>query len=295
MPAALKPGEYGFEDVVNLADANGAPNGVPDAGEDLNANNTLEVYGGVPRLPAGMVGVVGLPANLAAGEAAGPLTVAARPNTIVTAAVAKANRPVLFRRALKIVNGASGNLPADGLNITSENPVYVMGPYNATNAAFAANHAPAAIIADAVTLLSPNWADQNSFANPNNPGARARTTTYYRFATISGKNRSFPWADANCGAACYQDYGTDAGTHNFLRMLEGNGQTVNYRGSLVSFYFSRQAVGVYKCCVNVYSPPTRAYNFDTEFLNPDLLPPKTPMFRDINTTGFMQVTARSED
>jgi hypothetical protein len=288
----VETGEYGFEDVVNLADANGAPNGARDAGEDLNANNTLEVYGGVPRFPAGMVDVAGLPANLAAGEAAGPLTAAARPNTIVTAAVAKANRPVLFRRALKIVNGASGNLPADGLNITSENPVYVMGPYNATNAAFAANHAPAAIIADAVTLLSPNWADQNSFANPNNPGARARTTTYYRFATISGKNRSFPWADANCGAACYQDYGTDAGTHNFLRMLEGNGQTVNYRGSLVSFYFSRQAVGVYKCCVNVYSPPTRAYNFDTEFLNPDLLPPKTPMFRDVNTTGFMQVTRR---
>ena len=288
----VETGEYGFEDVVNLADANGAPNGVEDAGEDLNASETLEVYGGVPRFPAGMIEVAGLPANLAAGEAAAPLTAAARPNTIVTAGVAKANRPVLFRRALKIVNGASGNLPADGLNITSENPVYVMGPYNATNGAFAADHAAAAIIADAVTLLSPNWADQTSFANPNNPGARARTTTYYRFAAIAGKNQSFPWAQANCGAACFQDYGTDAGTHNFLRMLEGNGQTVNYRGSLVSFYFSRQAVGVYKCCTNVYGAPTRGYNFDAEFLNPDLLPPKTPMFRDVNTTGFMQVTRR---
>ncbi len=291
--AGVETGDYGFEDVINLADANGAPNGVEDEGEDLNANDNLEVYGGTPRFPAGMVDVGGLPANLAAGEAAAPLTTAARPNTVVSAAVAKANRPVLFRRGLKIVNGASGNLPDDGLNITSENPVYVVGPFNATNTEFDDTHAPAAIIADAVTLLSPNWADQNSFANPNNPGARPRATTYYRFAAIAGKNRAFQWADVNCGVTCYQDYGTDAGTHNFLRMLEGSGQNVNYRGSLVSFYYSRQAVGVYKCCTNVYGAPTRGYNFDVEFLNPDLLPPKTPMFRDVNTTGFMQVTRRS--
>lgn len=290
--AGNETGEYGWEDVVNAADANGAPNGVLEAGEDLNSNGGLEVYGGTPVFPAGMADVGGLPANLAANQAAAPLTTAARPNTVVTAAVAKANRPILFRRALKVVNGASGNLPADGLNITSENPLYVVGPFNATNADFAADHAPAALIADAVTLLSPNWADQTSFASPNSPGARARTTTYYRFATIAGKNRSFPWANTNCGVGCYQDYGTDAGTHNFLRMLEGNGQTVNYRGSIVSFFYSRQAVGVYKCCTNVYAPPTRAYNFDIEFLNPDLLPPKTPMFRDVNTTGFMQVTRR---
>jgi hypothetical protein len=290
--AGNETGEYGFEDVVNLADPNGVPNGAPDAGEDLNVNGVHDLYGATPRFPAGMADVGGLPANLGANLAAAPLTAAARPNTVVTAAVAKANRPVFFRRALKIVNGASGNLPADGLNVTSENPVYVVGPFNASNAAFDANHAAAAIIADAVTLLSPGWADQASFTNPNNPAARPRTTTYYRFATISGKNRSFQWNDVSCGGVCYQDYGTDAGTHNFLRMLEGGGQTVNYRGSLISFYYSRQAVGVYKCCVNVYNPPTRAYNFDIEFLNPALLPPKTPMFRDLNTTGFMQVTRR---
>ena len=290
--AGNETGEYGFEDIVNPGDPNGAPNAVLDDGEDLNGNGFLDQYGGTPRFPAGMANVAGLPANLAANEAAGPLTTAARPNTLVTAAVAKANRPVFFRRALKIVNGGAGNLPASGLNVTSENPVYVMGPFNASNAQFTNQHAPAAIIADAVTLLSPNWTDQGSLANPNNPANRARTTTYYRFATIAGKNRGFQWNGVNCGGACYQDYGTDAGTHNFLRMLEGNGQQVNYRGSIASFYFSRQAVGVYKCCSNVYNPPTRGYNFDVEFLNPDLLPPKTPMFRDVNTTGFMQVDRR---
>ena len=63
-------GEYGFEDIVNLADANGAPNGELDAGEDLNGNNALEVYGGAPASPPGWSDVGGLPANLAANEAA---------------------------------------------------------------------------------------------------------------------------------------------------------------------------------------------------------------------------------
>ena len=106
-------------------------------------------------------------------------------------------------------------------------------------------------------------------------------------AVVAGKSLSFPrptnWSP-------YQDFGTDGGAHNFLRYLEDwSGETLNYRGSIVSFYTSRQAVGTYKCCNNVYNAPTRGYNFDTEFLTPSLLPPGTPMFRDINTLTFRQL------
>ena len=66
-------------------------------------------------------------------------------------------------------------------------------------------------------------------------------------------------------------------------------QTLNYRGSIVSFFISRQAVGSYKCCDNVYKAPTRGFNFDTDFLLPSLLPPGTPMFRDVNTLTFRQL------
>ena len=52
---------------------------------------------------------------------------------------------------------------------------------------------------------------------------------------------------------------------------------------------NRQAVGIYKCCDVVYGPPSRGYVFDEEFLTPSLLPPRTPMFRDINTLSFRQV------
>jgi hypothetical protein len=74
-------------------------------------------------------------------------------------------------------------------------------------------------------------------------------------------------------------------------MLEGDpgGGVVNYRGSIATFYYSRQATGVYKCCATVYNAPgTRNFNFDADFLDPALLPPLTPVFRDLNTLGFAQ-------
>ncbi|MEP6916595.1 MAG: hypothetical protein ABJC89_13170, partial [Acidobacteriota bacterium] len=277
--APVETGEYGYEDLVNPADANGVPNGILDVGEDVNGVNGLEVYGRIPR-------------NLPAGAAL-PFTAAALPyNTVVGGVAIRAphamvNRQILFRRALKLVNGANGNLP-QGFTVAAENPIYVHGDYNAdpTNTLIEP-HAPAAVIADAVTLLSNSWNDVNSFVNPNDPGQRSAVTTGYRMAIISGKTLSFPRPTAGSPG---QDFGTDGGAHNFLRYIEAwGGASLNYRGSIVSFYISRQASGTFKCCTNVYGPPTRGYNFDTEFLTPSLLPPGTPMFRDINTLTFRQL------
>jgi hypothetical protein len=112
-------------------------------------------------------------------------------------------------------------------------------------------------------------------------------------AVVSGKGLNFPRPASN--AQDHTDFGTDGGAHNFLRYIENwGGQALNYRGSIVSFYINRQAVGTYKCCDVVYSPPSRGYNFDTDFLTPALLPPRTPMFRDINTLTFRQLLRPNE-
>jgi len=108
------------------------------------------------------------------------------------------------------------------------------------------------------------------------------TQSYYRVAIIAGKNAPFPQPSGTAS-----DFGTDGGAHNFLRMLETGG-TVNYKGSIATFYYNRQAVGVYKCCTTVYGAPTRNFTFDTDFLDPALLPPLTPVFRDLNSLGFTQ-------
>lgn len=198
--------------------------------------------------------------------------------------VARKNKVFYFRRALRLINGSLGNLPMPGFTVAAENPVYVQGHYNANAAGFGAGQSAAAVIGDAVTLLSGSWRDERSFDFPYTLGSRLGTTTRYRMAVASGKGRAFTQP-----AATATDFGTDGGTHNFLRYIENwNGQTLSYMGSLVSLYFARQAVGSYKCCATVYSPPTRAYSFDTTFLVPSQLPPGTPRFRDINNLSFRQ-------
>lgn len=277
-------GEYGFEDFVNPADPNGTPNGALDTGEDVNGNGILETYGATPVIPPGMRN----PPQWNPAMATPALATQLRPDTLIFKGIARMNRPLFFRRALKIVNGQRLNIIAPGLTIASENPVYVQGDFNArTNEGipntYNATHVATSIIADAVTFLSNNWNDIVSFNAPHNAAGRPGTPTTYRVAIISGKGRSFPKPGAGNPP---QDFGTDGGVHNFLRYLERWSGNLNYRGSIVSFFYNRQAVGTYKCCTNVYGPPTRNYTFDTDFLQPTLLPPRTPMFRDVNTTGF---------
>ena len=89
------------------------------------------------------------------------------------------------------------------------------------------------------------------------------------------------------------DTGTASDSMPLARGMAGSpyrtGEGSLLGGYIISFYVSRQAVGTYKCCDVVYHAPSRGYNFDTEFLNPMLLPPRTPMFRDINTLTFRQL------
>jgi hypothetical protein len=305
-------GEYGWEDFINT-DATSTPNGQLGPGEDMNGNGVLETYGANAR-----------PVNPIAPGGAAPalpsvnqLATWVQPIHRVPWNVARSNAPVFFRRALKLVNGQRGNLPfapgtLQGLAVVSENPVYVQGNYNADGTGFVAHapgapdtHRSASILADAVTLLSNNWNDVRSFNNPHGIGTswtgahplsgqriHQGTTTWYRVGVIAGKGLAFPRAGVSPTTGDHADFGTDGGAHNFLRYLEDwsfNGATLNYRGSIVSFFTSRQGVGAYKCCDNVYTAPARGYNFDTEFLDPALLPPETPMFRDVNTLTFRQL------
>jgi hypothetical protein len=296
-------GESGLEDVVNAGVALGTPDGVLEAGvagspEDVDENNLLDNWGARSFVPDPATGVR---VNMATGflgvtPAADP--VPANPYTVIDCfAVGRKNRVTGPRHVLKLVNGSLGNLPTrpdgtGGFTVAAENPVYVQGNYNARNGGFVdANHAAAAVIADSVTLLSNQWIDGGSTAInnagsmrfPTQVGSRVATTAWYRMAIAAGKNRSFPrplgWASAT-------DYGTDGGIHNFLRYNESWGGSLNYRGSLVSLYYSMYNTGIFKCCTVVYSPPTRAYAFDTLFLNPNNMPPGTPFSAPSLATSY---------
>ncbi len=318
--ASAETGQYGAEDFVNPPwNGTGAPNGALDPGEDVNQDGVFDTYGQIPS--------VGGAAGQSLPGAILPLTVDARPwtnlndpalhaalpgqpaqpawpdepdatqaNRPTAAEIAQANRTILFRRALKLTNGRLGNITAP-LTVVAENPVYVQGDWNADNSNapnFPNGGVATAIMGDAITILSNSWNDVNSFTQPNylcfaNPCVgtqRTASNTWYRFAALAGNPVPFSY-----GGGAEESFGGDGGVHNFLRLLEDwTGKNINYMGSMAIFYFSQQATGIFKFGNNVYrSPSVRNYNFDVNFLNPALLPPLTPMFRDINTTGFTQV------
>jgi Tfp pilus assembly protein PilX len=297
-PQPIKNGEYGFEDTINGAVAAGTPNGALEANnpgtvqspEDVDRNGLLDNWGAVD------VGDgFGLDTNTTLTNA-----VARNPYQRTTCfTVGRKNRVTGARHTIMLVDGTLGNLPTrpngtGGFTVGSENPLYIVGNYNATAAGFGANNAAAAVIADTVTVLSSNWNNTGSTANntrgsmeyPTLVGNRDAASTFYRVAIAAGKNMNFPQP---AGFAAAADYGTDGGMHNFLQYLENwGGQNLNYRGSLVSLYYSQYATSIYKCCTTVYNPPTRNYAFDVLFLTPANLPPGTPMFRDVANVSYRQ-------
>jgi hypothetical protein len=318
-------GMYGNEDIINPASASGAPDAVMEAPEDVdgpNANtsnwgtDTFDTYGATPSCWS-------TPSPDHPCSAAWQTLLGATPGnptqTTMSKGEAEKNAVIFFRHALRLVNGSLGNLPplttancsivrgasgSGGFTVASENPVYIFGNYNASaggGSTFSditsSNqcHVPAAVMGDAVTLLSNNWNDGNSFNNPTNLGGRAGSTSYYRTAIMGGTNIPFQSYQAGTTTPIYgysypQDFGTDGGVHNFLRMLESwGGSTLYYKGSIADFYYSRQATGTYKCCTTVYSPPTRGYSFDMDFQSISTLPPGTPRFTTVNALGFQQI------
>jgi len=321
--ANTKTGDSGFEDDVNSANANGAPDGAlePDppnknfSPEDFNLNGKLDSFGSA-NLGLGFgYNVAGFPATPIAGGTAFTVVnqiknvvngvnppdpyMTASADRISSCTVAQKNWVSGARHVLKLVDAQLGNLPLrpdngkGGFTVGSENPVYVQGDYNSNagdptwgGGADAAGMAAASIIADTVTLLSDSWKDWNSILkSPDNQNNRKGTTSYYRMAVAAGKNINFPLP---AGGWAAKDYGTDGGMHNFLRYIEDWGGTLNYKGSVVSLFYSTYNTGVYKCCTVVYSPPTRGYSFDADFANPSGLPPGTPLFRDIDNLSYRQ-------
>ncbi len=165
----------------------GASNSTLDAGEDVNGDGKLQTYG------AGNLGNAFAIAN-------GDPTLALDCST-----VGRMNRVSGARHAIVIENGTLGNLPINfpagtgGFTVASEEPAYILGNYNANDAAgFGDPHASSAVIADTVTLLSKNWNNEQSMFNPRSAAGTASLS----------RDRIF-------GQRCRQRNG-QAGMHNLV-------------------------------------------------------------------------------
>jgi hypothetical protein len=226
-------GGYGFEDLLNPSSSVGAPNGTLDTwtstnqwGEDSNMNGRLDTFGVSNTSNTPYRGFSGTPfPSTGTPDPFQPVACGASGYSLNPAVAAK-NKVTAARHALRLVNASEGNLPANlvaasgstpayyagGFTVASENPVYVMGAYNATfpstsstsgfgDPSCAVNYltsgcnVAAAVMADAVTLLSGQWSDRSSFNFPNNASQRVTpAATSYRLAIIQGNNPSAPYS-----------------------------------------------------------------------------------------------------
>ena len=282
-------GEYDMEDIY-INSTTGDNDGTLQRGEDVNNDGILEKN-------YDSDGFLTLSAEAPKYSVKRPPDAAAVVNT------------KYYRRGVRLINGTliPGNYdsvtPANtnGFTVASENGIYVQGNYNATGINSVgtptqssdylphdkADHIPASVVGDAITILSNNWDDASSFNSPFGLSNRKASETTVRFAILAGDTMSSFRASPNQGSA---DTRLGGGVHNFKRFLEDwSSVRLNYDGSLINLYNSHNNNGAYKNGGGIYSPPTRNWVFDQSFLDPNRLPPGTPFFQSIALTGFQRV------
>jgi hypothetical protein len=182
-------------------------------------------------------------------------------------------------KTIRLQNG--GILPNNGLTVASENPVYIQGDYNTgtttnpnsvpANSSGNPNNTsspvvsgytqkPAAVMADAVMLLSNAWKDSNA-SDP--VGERAASNTTYNTAILAGV---LPSGFDPDGSGPIAPYGYSGGANNYPRFLESwSGRSCTYFGSMVELFTSKVFTGKWDTGV-IYRPPNRRWNFEKLFI-----------------------------
>jgi hypothetical protein len=201
---------------------------------------------------------------------------------------------------VKLVNGGKIPNPTDktvfqrlgddfGMTFATNAPLYVQGNYNADGKSNTGSSTepdindvtkepPAALIADAVTILSNSWDDADSLKSVSS--RRANSFTEVAAAILTGLVPS----NKN-GARNYS-----GGVENFPRFLEDWRTTFRYRGSMVALFESEAATGHWKYGNPIYTAPTRDWGFNSLF-GQGYFPPGTPNTRTFRRINYRNLSA----
>jgi hypothetical protein len=178
---------------------------------------------------------------------------------------------------VRLSNGAQlPNNAGLGFTVATQNPLYVQGNYNVTTGGSQSSYGlgsttngasvPAALLSDALTLLSTNWVDSDG--------------------GISYGSRPVPHGDMTVNAAIVTgnvpSTGVTAttysgGVENITRFLENwSNVTLTMNTSIVVLFASTKATAQFQQPGNYYNPPKRLWGFDQTYYNPNKQPPGVP-------------------
>jgi hypothetical protein len=179
--------------------------------------------------------------------------------------------------SVRLMNAAQ--LPANnglGFSVATPNPLYVQGNYNTQTSAGSstgtnnAYEVPAALMSDALTILSPSWTDSQGYTNYSSSATADDATTMTINAAIVTGTR--PSADTSSSTTTFS-----GGVHNLPRLLEDwTGVNLYLNTSIIRLWDSNMATNQWKYQGTYYNPPNRFFSFDQNFLNPAKVPPGIP-------------------
>jgi len=171
-------------------------------------------------------------------------------------------------QATRLVNGS---VLTGGLTVCTKNPLYVQGNYNSVS------KKPAAIMTDAMTILSNGWDDGDGTLSINDANRIASATTV---------NVSYMTGNVPSQGGSYS-----GGFENLPRFLENwNGIEFKWKGSAIDLWESQEATGHWSYG-SYYTAPNRNWEFDTDLLDPTNLPPGTPLISIVQKTAWREIVA----
>jgi len=175
------------------------------------------------------------------------------------------------KSGVQLVNGGLGNLPSipgkaateDGFTLATNDPLYIRGNFNANGnidtgtpsnnrVADETNELMACLAADAITVLSNSWTNaKSSLAKGSKTASQTEVSAVFMTGLVSTHTGS----------------SYSGGMHNLPRFLEywGDNRAFGYRGSLLAFYYSKRATGLWKN--DWYQPPWRIWGWDKRLEN----------------------------
>jgi hypothetical protein len=149
----------------------------------------------------------------------------------------------------------------------------VWGNYNQTNSALlnttntSSGTVPAALISDALTILSPAWQDSQSTG--------AYTTRQAANTTINAAILTGIVPSSGNTTTTFS-----GGVHNLPRLLEDwnspSTKTLTLNTSIINLFNSTRATGKFVNPGTYYDPPTRQFSFDNNYADPAKVPPGIP-------------------
>jgi Tfp pilus assembly protein PilX len=190
----------------------------------------------------------------------------------------------------------------EGLSVATNAPVYTVGHFNADGTLQSdlsdmttpeANEVPAAIIADAVNILSAAWdttdfvtgqvvpagdIDSNSSSRPNAAHTEVSSAFLTGIVSTTGTSNS--------------QY--SGGVENYPRFHERwNGRSLRYRGSIVALFESEVATGTWHSAK--YGAPRREWGFNSMFGSQRRYPPGSPIIRTFRRLDYRDITKAEWD